>query len=334
MARRKVEIFINASQKEELKASLEKNEVKDVWWGEMDNAKTMAGFLTDAETAEDLFDRLEKKYAGSLDFRIIISPVEAVIPREEKEEEVEPEEVKVEKKNIFLLRISRVELYDDILNFSSLDRNFIIMVVLSSFVAGIAIMTENMPVLVGAMVIAPLLGPNIAIAFGTVLGDVELVRKSAITALISTCIALLISFGWGLFFREQLMTIGNTEIQLSDIVLAFVSGAAGAVTILRGGSSSLVGVMVAVALLPPLMRTGLYAGGGLWTQSMHAFLIFLANTICVNLAGILTFVIAGLSPKYWWEEKKARKYSRRAMVLWTILLLALVAVVLLLNVYN
>lgn len=334
MARRKVEIFINASQKEELKASLEKNEVKDVWWGEMDNAKTMAGFLTDAEMAEDLFDRLEKKYAGSLDFRIIISPVEAVIPREEMVEEVEPEEVKVEKKNIFLLRISRAELYDDILNFSSLDRNFIIMVVLSSIVAGIAIMTDNMPVLVGAMVIAPLLGPNIAIAFGTALGDVELVRKSAITALISTCIALVISFGWGMFFSSQLQDISISEIQLSDIVLAFVSGAAGAVTILRGGSSSLVGVMVAVALLPPLMRTGLYAGGGLWTQSMHAFLVFLANTICVNLAGVLTFVIAGLSPKYWWEEKKAKRYSRKAMVMWSVLLLVLVVVVVLLNVYD
>lgn len=334
MAQRKVEIFINTAQKEELKASLEKNEVKEVWWSEMAESKAMAGFLTDAEMAEDLFDRLEKKYSGYADFRIIISPVEAVIPREEKEEVVVQEVVKEEKKKIFLLRISRAELYDDILNFSSLDRNFIIMVVLSSIVAGIAIMTDNMPVLVGAMVIAPLLGPNIAIAFGTALGDVELVRKSAITALISTCIALAISFGWGMFFSSQLKDISISEIQLSDIVLAFVSGAAGAVTILRGGSSSLVGVMVAVALLPPLMRTGLYAGGGLWTQSMHAFLVFLANTICVNLAGVLTFVVAGLSPKYWWEEKKARKYNRRAMALWTVLLLILVVVVILLNVYN
>ncbi len=60
---------------------------------------------------------------------------------------------------------------------------------------------------------------------------------------------------------------------------------------------------------------------------MHAFLVFLANTICVNLAGILTFIVAGITPKYWWEEKKAKKYSRKAMVLWTILLLLLVAVV-------
>jgi uncharacterized membrane protein len=117
-------------------------------------------------------------------------------------------------------------------------------------------------------------------------------------------------------------------------MLAFVSGAAGAVTILRGGSSSLVGVMVAVALLPPLMRTGLYAGAGQWMQSMHAWLVFLANTICVNLAGILTFMVAGITPKYWWEEKKAKKYSRKAMMVWTILLLVMVTVVVLLNIYS
>jgi uncharacterized hydrophobic protein (TIGR00341 family) len=336
MAQRKVEVFINALHKSELTTFLEKNEVSDVWWAELESARFLAGSLTEAETAEDLFDRLEKKFAGDPGFRIIISPVEAVIPRieEVREEEVAEEESKPEKKKLFLLRISRAELYDDITAFSSLDRNFIIMVVLSSVVAGIAILTENIPVLVGAMVIAPLLGPNLSLAFGTVLGDVDLVRKSAITALMATLIALVISYGWGMFYGTELMDIEIARISLSDIVLAFVSGAAGAVTILRGGSSSLVGVMVAVALLPPLMRTGLYAGGGLWMQSMHAFLIFLANTICVNLAGVLTFVVAGLSPKYWWEEKKAKKYSRRALALWTILLLVMVGVVVVLNVYN
>jgi len=82
------------------------------------------------------------------------------------------------------------------------------------------------------------------------------------------------------------------------------------------------------------MRAGLFAGGGYWMQSMHAFLVFLANTICVNLAGILTFIVAGITPKYWWEEKKARQYSRKAMAVWTILLLVLVAVVILLNLYK
>lgn len=336
MAARKVEIFIHSDQREDLEDFLLKNEVPDVWWAQLSNGLQMAGFLSEAEMAEDLFDRLEKKFVGVKGFRIIISPVEAVIPRKEevKEEEEEVPEEKKEKKKILLLRISRAELYDDITGFSEMNLNFILMVILSSIVAGIAILTENTPVLIGAMVIAPLLGPNIALAFGTVLGDVMLVRRSAYTGGIATVLALVIAFAWGMFYGSGLESLRDPGIRFTDIILAFMSGAAGAITILRGGLSSLVGVMVAVALLPPLMRAGLYAGGGHWMQSMHAFLVFLANTICVNLAGILTFVLAGITPKYWWEEKKARKYSRQAMMIWGILLLVLVGVVVLLNIYK
>ena len=336
MALRKVEIFIDDAFKEDLAEFLEKNEMTDVWWSGEPGKRSVAAFLTIAETSDELFDRLEKKFADSDAFRIIISPVEAIIPRPEKEEEVaeEPLEEKKEKKKVYLLRISRAELYDDVQDFSAMSQNFIIMVILSAVVAGIGILTDNIPVLVGAMVIAPLLGPNIALAFGTVLGDIPLVRRSASTGLVATVISLLIAFIWGMLYGEGLRSMPDPGISLSDIILAFVSGAAGAITILRGGSSALVGVMVAVALLPPLVRTGLFAGGGLWTQGLHAFLVFLANTISVNLAGILTFLFAGITPKYWWEEKKARKYSQRAMLLWSILLLILVGVVLLLNFYG
>jgi uncharacterized hydrophobic protein (TIGR00341 family) len=336
MAQRKVEIFIHLNQKDELAEFLGKNEIVESWWSQLEESMFTVGFLGQAEHTEEFLDRLEKKFVDSPGFRIILSPVEAVLPRKEEKEEDKPEEaeVKPDRKKIYLLRISTAELYEDITDFSEMNRNFLIMLVLSSVVAGIGILTENIPVIVGAMVIAPLLGPNIALAFGTVLGDVSLVRKSAITAAVATVISLAIAFAWGMFYSVELGTVHNVGIRLSDIILAFVSGAAGAVTILRGGSSSLVGVMVAVALLPPLMRTGLFAGAGYWTQAMHAFLVFLANTICVNLAGILTFIVAGITPKYWWEEKKAKKYSRKAMVLWTILLLLLVAVVVLLNVYK
>ena len=336
MPQRKVEVFIHSNSRDELSDFLNKNEVTDAWWSKLEDNMYLAAFMSKAEDTEELIDRLEKKYDDSPGFRILLSPVEAVIPRVQEEPEQVPEEPeeKTEKKKVYLLRISRAELYDDINDFSEMNRNFIIMVILSSVVAGIAILSESIPVLVGAMVIAPLLGPNSALAFGTVLGDVALVRKSAITGGIATAISLVIAFAWGMFYSVELAGFDVVGIRLSDILLAFVSGAAGAITILRGGSASLIGVMVAVALLPPLMRAGLFAGGGHWTQSMHAFLVFVANTVCVNLAGILTFILAGITPKYWWEEKKARSYSRKAMMVWTILLLIMVAVVILLNLYS
>jgi uncharacterized membrane protein len=51
-----------------------------------------------------------------------------------------------------------------------------------------------------------------------------------------------------------------------------------------------------------------------------ALLLFVANIVCLNLAGIATFMIAGIRPTLWREAKKAKKQTKRALVVWSILL--------------
>lgn len=220
---------------------------------------------------------------------------------------------------------------EDVFEYSELNRNFVILVILSAVVGGIGILKDNIAIIIGAMVIAPFLGPNVSLAFGTVLGDIDLVRKSIRTGLAALFLALAISFLWGLLYTGDMREISRTEIKLSDIVVALASGIAGTIAILRGTSAIIVGVMVAVALLPPLLKTGLLAGEGYWEYSFYALLIFTANTICVNIAGIVTFFLAGIRPKYWWEEQKARKYTFRAAGIWFTLLIILTAIVIYLN---
>ncbi len=85
--------------------------------------------------------------------------------------------------------------------------------------------------------------------------------------------------------------------------------------------------MVAVALLPPLAATGLLLGSRQIDPATGAALLFLTNLICVNLAGVTTFVIQGIQPARWWEANRAKKATGFAIVLWTVLLLALAAVI-------
>lgn len=160
MALRKVEIFIAASQKAELALFLQNNDMADVWWSGAKGEPAVASFLTQADTSDELFDRLEKKFSDDAVFRIIISPVEAMIPRPQNEAEAEKNGTSNAqgRRKVFLLRISRAELYDDVSDFSMMSRNFILMLILSAVVAGIGILTDNIPVLVGAMVIAPPVG--------------------------------------------------------------------------------------------------------------------------------------------------------------------------------
>lgn len=310
---------------------LSRNDIHELWVQQIGEKLIRTEFIIAAEKSEGILDKLEKQFSDEVRFRIIISSVEATIPKPANESEKPTVQEVPLQKNHRILRISRAELLEDVFEYSELNRNFVILVILSAVVGGIGILKDNIAIIIGAMVIAPFLGPNVSLAFGTVLGDIDLVRKSIRTGLAALFLALAISFLWGLLYTGDMREISRTEIKLSDIVVALASGIAGTIAILRGTSAIIVGVMVAVALLPPLLKTGLLAGEGYWEYSFYALLIFTANTICVNIAGIVTFFLAGIRPKYWWEEQKARKYTFRAAGIWFTLLIILTAIVIYLN---
>ena len=86
---------------------------------------------------------------------------------------------------------------------------------------------------------------------------------------------------------------------------------------------------VAVALLPPLVTFGLLLGGGHLTLAMGALALLMANLICLNLAGVTTFLVQGIHPATWWEKERAAKATRIAIGLWVTLLVVLVGLILL-----
>jgi uncharacterized hydrophobic protein (TIGR00341 family) len=136
----------------------------------------------------------------------------------------------------------------------------------------------------------------------------------------------------GMFVRvnpELSEVAARTRVDLGDVVLALASGCAGALAFTTGVSATLIGVMVAVALLPPLVTFGLLLGGGASLAAWGALALFLINLVCVNLAGVARFVARGIHPVNWWEEERAKKATRIALGLWTLLLAALAGAILL-----
>jgi uncharacterized hydrophobic protein (TIGR00341 family) len=206
------------------------------------------------------------------------------------------------------------------------------MTILSTVVVAIGLLKNNVAVIIGAMVIAPFLGPNVALALSTNLAEHELGLNALKTLLSGVLITLLLSAGMGYFFETD-PTIPEiamrTRASLSDIILALASGCAGVFAFTTGLSSAVIGVMVAVALLPPLTVCGLLLGTGQIKEAAGAFLLFMTNIICINLAGVITFLFQGVSPRAWWEADKAKKSTRKALVLWSVILLVLAATILL-----
>jgi uncharacterized membrane protein len=109
-------------------------------------------------------------------------------------------------------------------------------------------------------------------------------------------------------------------VDFGDIILAFSSGTAAALSMTSGLATSLIGVMVAASLLPPLATSGILLGNGNLQGSLNALLLFFVNIVCVNLSSTITFRLQGLGPRTWWEANKAGKAVKVALIGWFILL--------------
>lgn len=267
MALRLLEIILPEANGAQARKLLEEQSVMGLWQDHVSDTLLLLRVLTSAEMTENVMDALEKRFSGVDEFRLILLPVEACVPRPPPE----PDKTGADSldtrngKSQSALRISREELYAEVTDGAKTTHVFIAMVVLSSIVAAIGLMRDNVAVLIGAMVIAPLLGPHVALALATTLGDSALGKNALKTSLIGIFIAMVISIAAGMvlpFNPETPEILSRTQVALSDIALALASGAAGSLAFTTGVSAVLIGVMVAVALLPPLVTFGLLIGAG------------------------------------------------------------------------
>jgi uncharacterized hydrophobic protein (TIGR00341 family) len=163
------------------------------------------------------------------------------------------------------------------------------------------------------------------------LGDAKLLRRAVVTNFFGLAIVLLTSIVIGVIFTaapDGKSIADRTQVNWVDIILAISAGSAGTYAFTRGLSAAVIGVMVAVALVPPLVVFGMLLGGGYWYSCLGAGWLTATNLICINLAGVGTFVLQGVRPRTWYEEKKAKRQVVVAIAIWGVLLAALVAILL------
>ncbi|MEW6386302.1 MAG: TIGR00341 family protein [Thermodesulfobacteriota bacterium] len=333
MPLRLIEMVLPQEHVEEARELLREQPVVDVWYDQLSEKQTLIKILVSLEETEHLIDLLDKHYSVVDGFRLILLPVAASIPRQEEPEEAAqkgeeaPPEAKKKPE-----RVSREELYETIKDTAKVSQVYLVMVGLSTIVAAIGILNNSVAVVIGAMVIAPLLGPIIALALATTLGDQELARLSLKANAAGISLALLLAIILGFMMEVNPLIpeiVSRTNIGLGNVILALASGFAGALAFTTGVPTTLIGVMVAVALLPPLVTLGLLIGSGYFFLAVGALLLLLTNIICVNLAGVISFYVQGIRPTNWWEANIARRATLISVASCASLLLILVLVILL-----
>ena len=324
-----MEIVVPGEREQEARDLLEGLDILGCWRDGMTNEHCAFKVLLPVEKTEPLMDRFDQAFTGVEGFNLVLLNVEAELPRRDRDEtDGVLDSDRLEKTP---LRISREELYVKISANMRPNGVYIAMVVLSTIVAGIGLLNNNVAVIIGAMVVAPLLGPNVGLAFATTLGDPPLMRDALKSNALGIAIAFALALVMGFSFEvdpENSEILSRSQVGISDIFLALAAGCAGVLSFTSGLSSALIGVMVAVALLPPLVVVGLLTGAGQTSQATGALLLLLTNIICLNLAGVTTFLVQGIRPRSWWKAGKARRATRRALLLWTGLLLLLTVLIL------
>jgi uncharacterized hydrophobic protein (TIGR00271 family) len=189
------------------------------------------------------------------------------------------------------------EIRCDISQGAILSPTFAWMNALAAVVASYGLLMNSAAVVIGAMIIATLLGPITGISLALVEGDRALFRAALFAEMLGALLVLGISLAIGRIHAN--LPLGaeihsRTSPNLMDLIVALAGGAAGAYAIINPKiSANLVGVAVATALVPPLATCGICLARGDAKQGFGGFALYFANLIAIQVASSFVLGLNG-----------------------------------------
>lgn len=180
---------------------------------------------------------------------------------------------------------------------SSFDRPYVVMNILATVVASYGLLENSAAVVIGAMIIAMLLGPISGVGLALVDGNNRLLAKAGVTLIGGIALVLITAFFIGLLNREIPATnemTSRTAPNIFDLMIALGGGAAGGYAVIsKRLSVAFVGVAIATALVPPLTASGMFLARGQFDLAGGAFLLAFANIVGIQVACSVVFFLAG-----------------------------------------
>ncbi len=211
---------------------------------------------------------------------------------------------KVQKESFFMSlfppldRETRIELLERITEGSKISKDYIVLMILSTSLASFGLLQGSTAVVIGAMLVAPLMGPLIGAGMGITQGNAVLFRESLKGVFAGIAIGVSVSLLIGLTnpgFEPSMEIEARGEPDLFDLEIAFLSGFVAAYAFANTKlASSIAGVAIAAALVPPLAVVGVALTIGETVISLNAALLLATNIVAVILGAFLAFRMLGL----------------------------------------
>lgn len=192
------------------------------------------------------------------------------------------------------------EIFETLRDYARLSTPFVVLMVLSAMLATLGLFLNNTPVVIGAMVLAPMMGPLVSLAMGILRGDGKLLKSALTVFAIGASLTLLVAAITTLLLPYEQATDeirARLRPNLLDLGVAIVSGMAAAYAHARENlQKNLPGVAIAVALVPPACVMGIGLGWMDWEVITGAGLLFLTNLVGIVLSGMFAFLSLGFAP--------------------------------------
>ncbi len=179
---------------------------------------------------------------------------------------------------------------------------FWMLLVLSSIIASAGVVADSTAAVIGAMIVAPLLGPIQGTMLATVLGDRSNLVRSLLLVVAGAGVAIAIGFVIGLLVAGDVVAATNSQVagrvspRLIDLLAALGTGVVGSVALVRRDiSDTLPGVAIAISLVPPLTVVGLTLEAGALDEAFGALLLFVTNVVAIIATGIVVMSFYGVN---------------------------------------
>ena len=213
-------------------------------------------------------------------------------------------------------------------------KTFFIMNALAAVIAAYGLLADSAAVVIGAMLVAMMLGPISGVALSFIDSRWILFRTAMSTLLMGVAMIFAIGVVIGFIHHDMPMTseiLSRTQPTMIDLMIALAGGAAGAfASVSPRLSVAVVGVAVATALVPPLVASGILFAHFQWANSGNAFLLAVTNMVAIQISSSLVLWIAGFR-RGSEEELQSNVLEFIKRNIWSLLVLVILAVYLSFN---
>lgn len=191
--------------------------------------------------------------------------------------------------------------------------NFFMLLGLATVIATYGLIGSSTATIIGAMIVAPLMGPIMATTAAVVLGSTQRALRALALTLAGIVFVILFSLLLSMLvpditvsFAENAELASRINPGLLALLTALGSGAAGAFITSRAEiADSIGGVAIAISLVPPLCVVGIGLEQGNPDAAIGALVLFLTNYLAILLAGGITFWLLGV-----WRSAPNREQKR------------------------